>query len=102
MLNANEAAVYIQNWVSAHGYDEVFKGSTSTLLNESRRVSRPKANAGKYGKIPYYRFLNGRVGYHVEDLKLLCNNFIAPHCAKLMAIKAAKLTGLAYYVSGTI
>ncbi len=102
MINANEAARYINIWLNKNGYNDVFKGSTSTLLSENRRETRPKTNAAKYGKIPYHRFDNGRVGYEIADIKLLCSDHIQPFCAKLMAIRAAKLAGMSYYIAGAV
>ena len=102
MINANEAAKFINVWLSRNGYSQIFKGSASTLLSENRRESRPNANTGRYGIIPYHRFDNGSVGYELSDLKLLCADRLAPYCAKLAAIKAARLAGLSYCVLGAI
>jgi hypothetical protein len=96
MISANEASKFINTWLVRNNYSQVFKGSASTILTENRRESRPKANAAKYGKIPYHRLCNGNVGYEIVDLKALCIDRLEPICKKLAAIKAAKLAGLSY------
>ena len=97
MINANEAAKFINVWLSRKGYSQIFKGSTSTLLSENRRQSRPNANTGRYGIIPYHRFDNGSVAYEIADLKLLCIDRLEPICSILLAKAVAKASGLKYY-----
>jgi hypothetical protein len=93
MLSTHQASKFISIWLTRNGFTGVFTGSTQTLLTENRRESRPKANAFRYGKIPYYRFDNGKVGYEIADLKILCTDRIAKLCKRLLAIETAKSTG---------
>ena len=98
MINANGASKFINTWLSRNGYTDVFKSSTTTILTENRRESRPAANARKYGKIPYYRNENGTVGYELADLQRFCNERLKPICEKAATIKAAKIAKLGYYI----
>jgi len=98
MLNANDAAKFINTWVNRNGYNDVFRASASTILTENRRESRPKSNARKYGKIPYYRNGNGTVSYLLEDLQTFCNDRLKSIYENKLREKLAKAAGLKYYI----
>ncbi|WP_432745409.1 hypothetical protein ABXJ76_06790 [Methylobacter sp. G7] len=95
-LSPADAVRFINTWLNRNGYAEVFKGNVDTALRENRRVSRASNNK-KYGCVPYWKNERGRAFYELEDLQALCEERLKPICAKALAIKLAKASGLKYY-----